>query len=204
METNNPGKAKQARVSLLASLSWDEIQQRARLEADGAASASIIAQLESDPVRWRNVLTDMIEEAEDTLQSVRRIKGPHRNQIMTDFESEFSLLTEAFERATGDPYLNDDAEEVEEPAIPDGAAVEPIKLQLSWNSGKVVAWASGAFNEADSAEGILARLVEAGAPENAWENYRDIALPTGSTAPALAAHVGNPAMDSPGERTDRR
>ncbi len=191
METNNPGKAKQARVSLLASLSWDEIQQRARLEADGAASASIIAQLESDPVRWRNVLTDMIEEAEDTLQSVRRIKGPHRNQIMTDFESEFSLLTEAFERATGDPYFNDDAEEVEEPAIPDGAAVEPIKLQLSWNSGKVVAWASGAFNEADSAEGILARLVEAGAPENAWENYRDIALPTGSTAPALAAHVGD-------------
>ena len=95
METNNPGKAKQARVSLLASLSWDEIQQRARLEADGAASASVIAQLESDPVRWRNVLTDMIEEAEDTLQSVRRIKGPHRNQIMTDFESEFSLLTEA-------------------------------------------------------------------------------------------------------------
>ena len=64
----------------------------------------MVAELESDPIRWRNVLTDMIEDAEDTLQSIRRIKGPQRNQIITDFESEFKSLTDAFERATGEVY----------------------------------------------------------------------------------------------------
>ena len=190
METNKLDSTSQRNASLLAPLSWAEIHERARLEADGAASAAIIAELESDPVRWRNVLSDMIEDAEDTLQSIRRIKGPHRNQIMTDFESEFRLLTDAFERATGDPYLTEEDDE-EAAAIPDDAAIEPIALQLSWNSGKVVAWASGAFNEAESGEQILSRLVEAGAPESAWEDYKNVTLPNNSTAPALSAHVGD-------------
>jgi len=190
METNKSDSTSHGTASLLAPLSWAEIHERARLEADGAASAAIIAELESDPVRWRNVLSDMIEDAEDTLQSIRRIKGPHRNQIMTDFESEFRLLTDAFERATGDPYLTEEDDE-EATAIPDDAVIEPIALQLSWNSGKVVAWASGAFNEAESGEQILSRLVEAGAPESAWEDYKNVTLPNGSTAPALSAHVGD-------------
>ena len=171
-------------------MSWEQIEQRARLEADGAASTTMIAELESDPVRWRNVLTDMIEDAEDTLQSIRRIKGPQRNQIITDFESEFRSLTDAFERATGEVY---DTEEADEGVnlIPDDAVSEPIALQLSWTSGKVIAWASGAFNEPESSENVLARLVDAGAPENAWEDYRNIVLPTGLTAPALSAQVGD-------------
>ncbi len=190
METTKLDSASQQNASLLAPLSWAEIHERARLEADGAASAAIIAELESDPVRWRNVLSDMIEDAEDTLQAIRRIKGPHRNQIMTDFEGEFRLLTDAFERATGDPYLTEE-DDAEATAIPDDAVIEPIALQLSWNSGKVVAWASGAFNEAESGEQILGRLVEAGAPESAWEDYKNVTLPNGSTAPALSAHVGD-------------
>ena len=190
METTKLDSTSQGNASLLAALSWAEIHERARLEADGAASAAIIAELESDPVRWRNVLSDMIEDAEDTLQSIRRIKGPHRNQIMTDFESEFRLLTDAFERATGDPYLTEDDDE-EAKTIPDDAVIEPIALQLSWNSGKVVAWASGAFNEPESGEQILSRLVEAGAPESAWEDYKNVTLPNGSAAPALSAHVGD-------------
>ena len=190
LDTTKPGLTNQKGPSLLASLSWVEIQKRARLEADGAASAAIVAELESDPVRWRNVLTDMIEEAEDTLQSVRRIKGPHRNQIMTDFENELTLLTDAFERATGSPYFIDEVDD-NRTEVPDDAVVEPVALQLSWNSGRVVAWASGAFNEPESLEQVLRRLIDAGAPENAWEDYKAIALPSGSTAPALSAQVGD-------------
>ena len=35
------------------------------MEADGNAGEVIVADLMSDTVRWRNVLTDMIEEGED-------------------------------------------------------------------------------------------------------------------------------------------
>ncbi len=177
-------------TSLLATLSWGEIEERARLEADGTAAPAILAELKSDPIRWRNVLTDMIENAEDTLQSIRRIKGPQRNQIITDFENEFRSLTDAFERATGEVY---NAEEIDEevPLIPDNAVTEPVALQLSWTSGKVIAWASGAFNEPESSEQLLSRLIDAGAPESAWEDYRSIALPTGLNAPALSAQVGD-------------
>ncbi|HAF68400.1 MAG TPA: hypothetical protein DCL16_04680, partial [Acidimicrobiaceae bacterium] len=189
-KSENDTSVVQRDASLLASLTWDEIRERARLEADGTAPATVIAELESDPVRWRNVLTDMIEDAEDVLQSIRRIKGPQRNQIMTDFEGEFSLLTDAFERATGDAYLTEEAEE-ETAVVPDNVAIEPIALQLSWNSGKVVAWAAGSYNQSESAEDILARLLEVGAPEAPWEDYRDIVLPTGASASALSAPVGD-------------
>ena len=171
-------------------MSWEQIEERARLEADGEAPAAMIAELESDPVRWRNVLTDMIEDAEDTLQSIRRLKGPQRNQIITDFETEFRSLTDAFERATGELYDTEEADEGVD-LIPDNAVTEPVALQLSWTSGKVIAWASGAFNEPDSSEAVLTRLIDAGAPENAWEDYRNIVLPTGVTAPALSAQVGD-------------
>ena len=56
-------------------MSWEQIEERARLEADGEAPAAMIAELESDPVRWRNVLTDMIEDAEDTLNQYDALKG---------------------------------------------------------------------------------------------------------------------------------
>ena len=47
--------------SKLSQLSWEEIASRARMEADGNAGEVIVADLMSDTVRWRNVLTDMIE-----------------------------------------------------------------------------------------------------------------------------------------------
>ncbi|MFL2986653.1 MAG: DEAD/DEAH box helicase [Candidatus Poriferisodalaceae bacterium] len=190
IESENSAPDNGSSVSLLATMSWDQIEERARLEADGVAPAAMVAELQSDPIRWRNVLTDMIEDAEDTLQSIRRIKGPQRNQIITDFESEFRSLTDAFERATGELY---ESEETDEPVdvTPDNAVTEPVALQLSWTSGKVIAWASGAFNEPESSEEVLSRLVDAGAPENAWEDYRNIVLPTGLNAPALSAQVGD-------------
>ena len=59
------------KFSKLSQLSWEEIASRARLEADGNAGEAILADLTSDTVRWRNVLTDMIEEAEDKLHALR-------------------------------------------------------------------------------------------------------------------------------------
>ena len=97
--------------SLLADLSWQEIASRARLEADGVADQHVVTALSTDPLRWRNVLIDMIESAEDRLQSVRRLKGPQRNQVIIDFEGELGLLTDAYQRATGKAYQVDNQQD---------------------------------------------------------------------------------------------
>ena len=55
----------------LMTLSWGQIAALVRLEADGVADQSELDQLSSDPIRWRNVLTDLIEDLEDRMQSVR-------------------------------------------------------------------------------------------------------------------------------------
>ena len=81
--------------SRLATLSWQEIADLARLEADGDVAQQALPELSTDPLRWRNVLIDMIEDAEDRRQSVRRLKGPQRNQVIIDFEGELVLLTDA-------------------------------------------------------------------------------------------------------------
>ena len=178
------------RQSLLATLSWSQIAKLVRTEADGLADPNELEQLASDPIRWRNVLTDMIEDLEDRMHSIRRLKGPQRKQVIIDFEGEFTLLTDAYERATGEPYsLDDDTDP--SPSIPVDAVPEPAALQLSWTAGRVIAWAAGAFTEGEAPEQILERLVAAGAPETAWEDYRRIELPTGFTAPALCAQVGD-------------
>ena len=108
-----PRKVTNTRASSrLVDLSWQEIAALARLEADGEADEQIAAELSTDRLRWRNVLIDMIEASEDRLHSVRRLKGPQRNQIIVDFESELGLLTAAYRRATGQPYdLEDEQEE---------------------------------------------------------------------------------------------
>ena len=54
--------------SRLATLSWQEIADLARLEADGDVAQQALTELSTDPLRWRNVLIDMIEDAEDRLQ----------------------------------------------------------------------------------------------------------------------------------------
>tara|TARA_Y100001970_G_scaffold294161_1_gene447723 strand:+ start:562 stop:3966 length:3405 start_codon:yes stop_codon:yes gene_type:complete len=176
--------------SLLASLSWSQIAALARIEADGLADQKELEQLASDPIRWRNVITDMIEDLEDRMQSIRRLKGPQRKQVILDFDGELALLTDAYERATGEPYSLDDESEAA-PVIPIDAVPEPVALQLSWTAGRVIAWSAGAFTEGEAPEQVLERLVAAGAPETAWEDYRRIELPTGLTAPALCAQVGD-------------
>ena len=176
--------------SKLSQLSWEEIASRARMEADGNAGDAIVADLMSDTVRWRNVLTDMIEEGEDKLHALRRLKGPQRNQIIRDFEGEMELLFDAYQRATGEQYEPDD-ENTEIPSIPSDAIPEPIALQLSWASGRVIAWAAGAFNDSETPEQILERLTDAGAPEGAWEDHRKIELPNGASVAALSAQVAD-------------
>ncbi len=176
--------------SCLADRSWQEIAALARLEADGDADEQITTELSTDRLRWRNVLIDMIETAEDRLHSVRRLKGPQRNQIIIDFEGELNLLTDAYRRATGTAFDIGDTDNQADAFAPDKPP-EPTVLQLSWASGRVIAWAAGAYNQPENTEQVMERLTQAGAPAGAWEDHRSISLPGGVTASSVSAEVAD-------------
>lgn len=187
-ETELPTVTNARLPSRLVDRSWQEIAVLARLEADGEADEHTTTELATDRLRWRNVLIDMIEASEDRLHSVRRLKGPQRNQIIVDFEGELNLLTAAYRRATGQPYdLEEEQEEVE--ALSPDTPPESTVLQLSWTSGRVIAWAAGAYNQPETTEQVMDRLVQTGAPAGAWEDHRNVSLPGGVTASAVSAEV---------------
>lgn len=176
-------------ASALATLSWDEVALLVRAEAEGRAQPDQVERLESDPARWRMVLMDLLDETEDHLESVRRLKGPERNQIVADFQAEFDELARSFERLTGSAVTPDD--DHGEPAVAEPPAREPVALQLSWANGRIVAWAAAAHAEPENLDGVRSRLEAAGAPDAPWEDHRGIDLPDGQHAPALIASVGD-------------
>ena len=60
--------------------------------AEGIATADQRALLEADPVAWRLILERLMDETEDTLDSVSGIEGPERAQVVGDFEAELDRL----------------------------------------------------------------------------------------------------------------
>jgi len=181
-------------VVRLSTLRWEQVAPLVRTEAEGRATPTDLATLEADRPRWRAVLMDLLDEAEDHLESVRRLKGPERNQVVADLQSEFDELAAAFERLTGVPAGADEREQGEQanrstPA--EAITPEPVALQLSWANGRIVAWASGAHNTPDDTEAVKKRLSDVSAPESAWSEHRPITLPDGTTAEAVVAEVGD-------------
>jgi hypothetical protein len=70
--------------------------------------------------------------------------------------------------------------------------IEPgvVRLQLSWEPGRVVAWAGGPGCPTASAEEVAKFLAEAEAPAAPWTSHQDVAVPGGDKAAAVSAPVG--------------
>ena len=103
--------------------------------ADGSATPEQLAALEADPVRWRYLVEDLLEDLEDRLDAVRQLGGSERTQVVADFEAELAQLEAAYDllTKTDDPVA----------AI---AAADPageVRLQASWAAGQIVVWAAG-------------------------------------------------------------
>ncbi len=144
---------------------------------------------------WIWVLEDLLDEAEDALDRVRRtVHGPERELVLRDFEDEFWRIDAVLVELTG--------EQLEPEPQPTPAAVAPAlepepdvppvttpQLQLSWKRGRVVAWFAGFEGDAAPADDVRASLADAGAAVGAWQPREDIRLGNGRTAPALEAPV---------------
>src|SRR5436190_8046916 len=118
-------------------------------EADGIATPEQLSVLAADPAAWRISLGAMLREAEENLRSARSLPGDERDQVVADLELEVERLEAAvarqFPERAVEPKPRREREAREEkageprPPLPEGRTL----LQVSWEPGRVVAWAGG-------------------------------------------------------------
>ncbi|MBX3286905.1 MAG: hypothetical protein KF703_16270, partial [Actinobacteria bacterium] len=160
------------------------LESAAWAAADGTATAEQLALLEADPRSWRWALEDLLEEAEDNLESVRRLNGPERAQVVADFEAELARLEAAYDLLT---KVGDSSSAVAAIAAADPAG--EVRLQASWHGGNVVVWAAGPGTAPATADELSDRLEAIGGPAVGWSQHAAVQLPSGGRAAALSIPV---------------
>ena len=160
------------------------LESAAWAAADGTATAEQLALLEADPRAWRWALEDLLEETEDHLESVRRIPGPERAQVVADFEAELARLEAAYDLLT---KVGDSSSAVAAIAAADPAG--EVRLQASWHGGNVVVWAAGPGTAPATADELSDRLEAIGGPAVGWSQHASVLLPSGGRAAALSIPV---------------
>jgi hypothetical protein len=151
---------------------------------DGIATSEQLRLLESDAPAWRRVLERLLDQTEDNLESVRRLEGPGREQVVADLEAELDRLEVAYDRLTS---AADPAAAIVVAADPGGE----VRLQASWSAGEVVVWAAGP-DTAPANHDELSDLLEAiGGPALGWNQHPGVVLPIGSRAAALSIPVAD-------------
>lgn len=184
-----------------------DLEAAAEAAAAGEATEAQLALLESDRRRWLLTLEELLERTEDALDRVRQLPARERDQVVADFEAERDRLLAALDGLTegrwseehpllepepeaGAPRPERAAPARPEPERPPLEAPGEARLQLSWATDRVVAWAAGPGAEPLDQDGITAKLEAAGAPGTGWDHHQPVPLPTGGHAPALALDVG--------------
>ncbi|HWS45362.1 MAG TPA: SNF2-related protein, partial [Acidimicrobiia bacterium] len=158
-------------------------------EVDGVATPEQLAVLATNPVDWRASLLRMRHESEENLQRARSLTGDERAQVLADLEYELGQVHAAWSRLVGEPVdgggrrAPDD--EHDEPEVPG-----ETQLQISWEPGRVVAWAAGPHAPVADGAGVLAMLATTGAPESGWAKHAPVQLSGGRSADAHAIPVG--------------
>lgn len=152
--------------TLVEAAAWDE------------ASADELALLEAHRAAWQRVLIERLNDTDDALDRLRPRRQPDDQQIISDLENEQRKLELALDRLLGI--------EPEESELTSGVNA----LQLSWASGRVIAWLGGPDAPPVTVEELRAFLAATDAPE-LWGGRSPVTLPTGEKTVALEANTSD-------------
>lgn len=158
-------------------------------EADGSATPEQIEALESDRQLWRTTLHRLLVDVDQAVEHARRQSGDGAQQVLADLRAEQQCLAAAWERLTGE--IDETPPEVDQPEVDDQVVVGPVQIQVSWEPGRVIAWAAGPGTPAATIDELTDMLAAVGAPSSGWTRHGSVTLPDGSTAPALGIAVGD-------------
>lgn len=151
--------------------------------AAAEATADQLQLLEEHPESWRWTLERLLRETDEHLERVRKIQGPEREQVISDFESERDRLEAALSRLISAETSGDS------PLLLESAG--EVKLQASWAAGRLVVWAGGPGTQPASVEELQNLLQDQEVMESGWTPHPAVKLPSGNGAPALALPIGN-------------
>ena len=151
--------------------------------AAAEATAEQLAVLEADRHAWLRTLDDLLDETEDALDALRSSKRPEREQAIGDLEAERKRLLAAIDLLVG--TTRTDA------AGPVMEAAGEVRLQLSWQAGRVVAWAGGPGVEPLGRDELIDLMARADAPRGGWADHDPVPVPGTGPAHALATDVGS-------------
>jgi hypothetical protein len=151
--------------------------------AAAEASAAELAILDAHRYHWLRTLDDLLDETDDALEVVRNLKVPERDQIVADLDEERRRLEAAIDLLIGTADQGVDGPVLEAPG--------EARLQLSWQGGRLVAWAGGPGADPVAAEGLRDLLAAAGAPTQGWEEHEPVRIPAAQPAEALTTSMGS-------------
>ncbi len=162
-------------------------------DVDGEATPEELAVLEADWPAWHASLQRLLREAEEHLATARLLPGEERDQVVADLASERRRMSAAWARLTAAHGAGPDdrrhrggRENRDESRVAPGT----IRLQVSWEPGRVVAWAAGPRTAPVDNELVMTMLTAAGAPASVWTRHAAVPLPRSPRADSLAAPVG--------------
>jgi SNF2-related domain/SNF2 Helicase protein/Helicase conserved C-terminal domain len=154
-----------------------------------SANRDELAMLEADPQAWRRALERLLDDTEESLESVSRLKGPEREQVLADLEEVRDRLEAAYDRLLPprDPSRGMIAGDSAAPEVP--VVAHPpgeVRLQATWSAGHVVVWAAGPGTAPAEGDELSDRLEAIGGPPLGWSVHPGVRLPTGALAAALS------------------
>ncbi len=153
--------------------------------ADGRASDADLAAFSADERASLLLVDRLLADTEDGIDSVRRLRGEERDQVLADFEATLAGLLAA--RAILRPLPPEpERQPSAEPTSSEPLPPEPVRLQASWTGGQVVVWAAGRGAEPESNDELAGRLEAIGGPPLGWQLHPGVSLPGGRRAESLA------------------
>jgi superfamily II DNA or RNA helicase len=176
---------------------------------DEIADERAVEVLHEHRAEWVRLLERTLDERRRTLEDLRRrLQGVERDLAVADFETDVRRVAQVLADASG-RSLDEWGDEVRstrthaaeaddhpgpdeiDAAEPEDATPGVATLQLSWSPGRLVAWAAGRNAVPDTAEELRERLRSAGTGSVPWEEHRQVKLPDGSRADAVATPIGS-------------
>jgi superfamily II DNA or RNA helicase len=149
--------------------------------AAAEATADELTVLDAHRYHWLRTLDDLLDETDESLDVVRALKIPERDQIVADLDAERQRLAAAVDLLIGTADHGVDGPVMEAPG--------EVRLQLSWEAGRVVAWASGPGAAPADLDDLRTLLTDAGAPRQGWDDHDVVPIPASAPAEALSTSI---------------
>jgi len=163
----------------------DEFLGAVQRNLDGVSSELDNKLLLANRASWVAALLRNLDTTQLAIDETKRtLRGHVRSLVISDYQSEYKRIDEVLTSLIG-------------PAKPKptkrtgaGTVSGVVQLQISWQPGKIIVWASGHEAEPETTEELKERLELAGADSIDWVSFDNLRVPGQGKVAALSAPIG--------------